>query len=59
MPDITMCEGIDCSLKDKCHRFLATPTKKQSYFMNSPIKNNECEYFYEAKKILKPPKIEK
>ena len=48
MPDITMCEGKDCPLKDNCYRFKAKPSKyRQSYFMNEPYKNDSCEYFTE------------
>jgi len=39
MPDITMCQGLDCPLKKKCHRFTATPTpERQSYFIKPPYK---------------------
>ncbi len=48
MPDITMCKGKDCPLKDKCYRHRATPTPHwQSYFVDSPIKDGKCEHFWE------------
>lgn len=31
MPDITMCSGIDCPMKDKCYRFTAIPRDRQSW----------------------------
>jgi hypothetical protein len=46
MPDICMCEGHGCSLKESCYRYTAEPSKYQSYF--SPPFNHsveECEYF--------------
>jgi hypothetical protein len=39
MPDITMCEGVDCPLKNDCYRFTASPSEfRQSYFMGIPFK---------------------
>lgn len=54
MPDITMCNGGKCPLKEKCYRYLATPSKyRQSYFVTPPFEtNNEetvCSYFSEIK----------
>jgi hypothetical protein len=47
MPDITMCPGTDCPHKEKCYRFTAKPDEYwQSYFMNSPIKDGKCEYYW-------------
>lgn len=46
MADITMCEGEGCECKFTCYRFTAKPNEyRQSYFMESPIKNNGCEYY--------------
>jgi hypothetical protein len=36
MADITMCEGRDCPLKDHCYRHLASPSQRQSFFLNMP-----------------------
>lgn len=48
MADITMCEGTDCPLKDKCYRYLAPKNPyRQSYFVNAPIKNSNCDYYWE------------
>ncbi len=32
MADISKCRGIDCPLKERCYRFLALPSRWQSYF---------------------------
>jgi hypothetical protein len=32
MADISKCRGIDCPLKERCFRFLAIPSRWQSYF---------------------------
>jgi hypothetical protein len=50
MPDITMCHGKDCPLKEKCYRHRAIPGKLQSFFVNSPFKENECKYFWQIEK---------
>jgi len=45
MPDISMCSGEGCPLKENCYRFTATPSKfRQSYFFTPPFKDGECEY---------------
>lgn len=49
MPDICMCEGKDCPLKEKCYRFTAKPTPEwQAYFTKSPYKKKtkSCEYLW-------------
>jgi hypothetical protein len=51
MPDITMCKGDNCSLKESCYRFTANPNKKyQSYFSEIPYneETRECNYFTKA-----------
>jgi len=51
MPDITMCSGKGCDIKQDCYRFTAEPNPyRQSYFCEPPcfrIENQEqqCEYF--------------
>lgn len=50
MPDITMCNGGDCPLKESCYRCLATPSEfRQSYFMHPPYNKQEdnCQYFWD------------
>jgi hypothetical protein len=49
MPDISMCSGAECPIKDTCYRFKATPSEwRQSYFTNPPIKEDgTCDYFME------------
>ena len=48
MPDISMCEGTDCPLKESCYRFTAYPSQyMQSYFTTPPIKKDgTCEYYW-------------
>ena len=48
MPDISMCNGTNCPLKEECYRHKATPSDWQPYFMESPIKEDgTCDYFME------------
>ena len=43
MPDITMCTGEGCPIKNHCYRHIATPSDYQSYFMESPWDGEKCE----------------
>jgi hypothetical protein len=49
MPDITMCRGNGCEIKDNCYRHKAEPSEfRQSWFMEPPFDTeSECEYFWE------------
>jgi hypothetical protein len=48
MPDISMCKGTDCPLKETCYRYKATPSEfMQAYFTIPPIKNDgTCDYYW-------------
>jgi len=49
MPDITMCEGQDCPLKESCYRYTATPSEfRQSYFIDPPYneEKKECDHYW-------------
>lgn len=47
-PDITMCDDKECPLKETCYRFKATPSEfRQSYFSESPRKEDKCDHFME------------
>ena len=47
MPDITMCKGNNCPHKEGCYRYTAKPDElAQSYFVNPPIKDGKCDYFW-------------
>ena len=47
MPDITLCKGNDCPLKETCYRYKAKPCEYQSYFMESPYKDGDCSHYWE------------
>lgn len=47
MPDISMCPGNDCPMKEKCWRFTATPDPwRQAFFSTPPNDGEECEQFW-------------
>lgn len=49
MPDISMCNGLNCPLRETCYRHIATPSYRQSYFMTAPIKEDKtCDYYWKA-----------
>jgi hypothetical protein len=46
MPDISMCSnGETCDLRSSCYRYLAEPSRFQSY-MASPNPGSDCEYYW-------------
>jgi len=50
MPDITMCNGVGCEIKEICYRYKATPSEfMQSYFFTAPNKGLECDYYWKFK----------
>ena len=42
-----MCDGQGCDLKSTCLRYKATPSEMQSYFVEAPIKDEQCDYYIE------------
>ncbi len=53
MPDITMCSGEKCPLKETCYRYLARPSiYNQSFFENPPYDKatKNCDYYLKDKK---------
>jgi hypothetical protein len=47
MPDITMCHGEGCPLKEKCKRHTIKPDEYwQAYFTETPYENDECDYYW-------------
>ena len=52
MPDLTMCEGTNCPLKETCYRYKATASEfRQSYFSDLPYDKEEekCDYYFPTK----------
>lgn len=52
MPDITMCQGGDCPIKETCYRYTAPVSDfRQSWFCEYPFKDGECDMFWNNKKF--------
>lgn len=52
MTDIAMCSGIGCNISYMCYRHNAKPDNVlQSYFVEPPIKDGECNEFWDYKPI--------
>ena len=56
MPDIAMCKGEGCPIRDDCYRYRATPSEYvQSYFAVTPYdKKLGCEHYWEMKYSYEP-----
>lgn len=50
MPDIAMCKDTSCQLAETCYRMKANASCWQTYFENSPRKNNACDYYWPMRK---------
>jgi hypothetical protein len=49
MGDFTMCDGKNCDLATTCYRYKAEPSLyRQSYFVDAPIENGQCDYYWEV-----------
>lgn len=58
MPDITMCKGYSCPMKDTCYRFTAKPNpNRQSYFSSVGYKivkaKPVCEHYSPIEAVKK------
>lgn len=47
MPDIAMCQGDECPVKEHCWRYMAPPDRYQSQFATPPYTEEGCEYFWD------------
>ena len=56
MPDISMCEGKDCPIRQHCYRHTASANKKwQSWLCDAPYdhKKRRCDEYIENDKARK------
>ena len=53
MPDIAMCKGDGCLVKETCYRHTAKPSMRQSYFITPPFVEKDgvqdCDLYWESK----------
>jgi hypothetical protein len=48
MADITKCKGTNCPIKQNCYRYTAKEDEfYQAYFTVVPLKNDECDMYWE------------
>ena len=54
MSNITMCEGINCPIREKCFRFRAKANLVQHFFIKTPYEYSHCDKFisYEDELVL-------
>ena len=57
MTDITKCDGVGCLVKDRCRRFTAPASARQSW-LTPTIVDGRCDLFWDLSKppALRPPK---
>jgi len=54
LPDLTMCEGGECPLKEECYLYRAKPSEyRQSYFAKAPFKDGKCDHSIQFNKKKK------
>jgi hypothetical protein len=46
MPDITMCKGEGCPIKEHCYRHTAEADDYQSFLVESPWDGKTCKLFW-------------
>jgi hypothetical protein len=46
MSDITKCTGEGCPLKESCYRYKVDSSMMQSYFLEPPYKDSNCDMYW-------------
>lgn len=52
MPDLTLCQGNSCKIKEECFRYTAKPKEFNQSYTNFHGINEKCEYFIDNKKFV-------
>lgn len=53
MPDFCLCTDIKCPMRQDCRRFTTQGDGYgQAYFLESPRKDDECEFFLDTRARL-------
>ena len=56
MPDMTMCRGGECPIRETCYRYTAQPCDvRQSYFIEPPYEDGICEYYLPKQPYMSGP----
>ena len=48
MPDIAMCKGGECPIRENCWRYIAPASRWQSYIETPPFTEEGCDYFWDV-----------
>lgn len=56
MADITMCEGNNCPVKEKCHRYTAHANELWRSYANFQFERGGCAFFVDNKNYKKKEK---
>lgn len=48
-----MCTGEECPKKQMCYRHTAKASDYQSYFMTPPIKDGQCDHYWDNENYKK------
>jgi hypothetical protein len=52
MPDMSMCQGTDCPLKETCYRYTAIANEfRQTYLFDVPYdkEKEKCDFYWPTK----------
>ncbi len=50
MPDISMCEGKGCDVKNTCYRFTAKPSKFMQSYVMPDVQPGGCDLYWNTNK---------
>lgn len=58
MADITMCNGVNCTIKQSCYRFTAKASERQSWagFSQNPETGKCDDFWLDPRKAVKATK---
>jgi hypothetical protein len=53
MPDMSMCVGNNCPLKETCYRYKAEKGFMQSFFLEPPYdsEKEKCDFYWPSKQM--------
>ncbi len=56
MPDISMCDNIECSKRSTCYRYRAVPDKYWQSYASFGQDKTGCSYYWDVKDAIGPIK---
>jgi len=58
MPDYAACEKAECSLSNRCARFLMIPAPERQTFLLPDFSGDDCEHFWSVANNPPPFKVD-